>query len=184
MPPIYTYQKKDKLKSRKQTQHLFSKGQSMNAFPIKLIYTIETFETLSVLLPSPPFNLMEIKNKGQLQAGVGAPSRTFRKAVVRNKVKRLLREGYRLEKPTFLDSAALEGKRVNLFFLYTDATILSQLQIQEKIKQLLERLSEKLNESNKSNKSNKSTTDLISKPPTESKIESKTESKTESKSAE
>jgi ribonuclease P protein component len=96
-------------------------------------------------LPSPILNLANIKEKGQLQTGVGAPSRTFRKAVLRNRVKRLLREGYRLEKPTFLTNAALQGMRLNLFFLYTDATILSQLEIQEKIKQLLSRLAEKIN---------------------------------------
>ena len=139
MSKLFTYQKADKLKSRKQTQFLFSKGQSMNAFPIKLIYTIESANDLSA-----DYSIAEIISKGVLQAGVGAPSRTFRKAVARNKVKRLLREGYRLEKPAFLSSTALQGKRVNLFFLYTDATILSQLEIQEKIKQLLTRLSEKL----------------------------------------
>lgn len=100
----------------------------MNAFPIKLIYTIESME-----------------QDGQVQAGVGAPSRTFRKAVARNKIKRLLREGYRLEKPTFITGTTLQGKRVNLFFLYTDVTVLAQLEIQEKIKQLLSRLSEKIN---------------------------------------
>ncbi len=159
MPNLFTYQKIDKLKSRKQTQHLFAKGQSMNAFPIKLIYTIELAEALSVLVPSPPFNIEAITLKGQLQAGVGAPSRTFRKAVMRNRVKRLLREGYRLEKPAFLATAKLQGKRVNLFFLYTDATVLTQSQIQEKIKQLLERLSEKLN--------------LINKTTTEDKLQNK-----------
>ena len=145
MPHFFTYQKADKLKSRKQTQFLFAKGQSMNAFPIKLIYTIESLASLSEALPSPYLNLQTIQEKGQLQAGVGAPSRTFRKAVLRNRVKRLLREAYRLEKPTFVASAALQGNRVNLFFLYTDAVILSQLEIQEKVKQLLSRLSEKLN---------------------------------------
>ena len=145
MSKIFSYKKEDKLKSRKQTQFLFAKGQSMNAFPIKLIYTIETLEQLNTSLPSPFLNLANIKEKGQLQAGVGAPSRTFRKAVLRNRVKRLLREGYRLEKPTFLTNAALQGMRLNLFFLYTDATILSQLEIQEKIKQLLSRLAEKIN---------------------------------------
>ena len=143
---LFTYQKADKLKSRKQTQFLFAKGQSMNAFPIKLIYTIESAATLSELIPSPPFNMEEIEMHGQLQAGVGAPSRTFRKAVMRNRVKRLLREGYRLEKPEFLSNSALQGKRVNLFFLYTDSTVLSQKEIQEKIKQLLQRLAEKLNQ--------------------------------------
>jgi ribonuclease P protein component len=125
----FTFQKKDKLKSRKQTQFLFAKGQSMNAFPIKLIYTLESNEP------------------GSVQTGVGAPSRTFRKAVDRNRVKRLLREGYRLERPEFITSSvdALNKLRVNLFFLYTDATVISQKEIQEKIKQLLSRLSEKIN---------------------------------------
>lgn len=117
----------------------------MNAFPIKLIYTIEAYATLSTMLPNPYLDLQQIQEKGQLQTGVGAPSRTFRKAVMRNRVKRLLREGYRLEKPAFITSTALQGKRVNLFFLYTDATVLSQVEIQEKISQLLKRLSEKLN---------------------------------------
>ena len=156
MSKIFTYQKADKLKSRKQTQYLFAKGQSMNAFPIKLIYTIETAESLNNILPSPPFNIQLIHEHGKLQVGVGAPSRTFRKAVMRNRVKRLLRESYRLEKPTFLSSASLQGKRVNLFFLYTDAKVLSQKEIQEKIKQLLERLSEKLNLTNKTVKESKS----------------------------
>ena len=129
----FTYQKKDKLKSRKQTQFLFAKGQSMNAFPIKLIYTIETLESV------------ESPASGTLQAGVGAPSRTFRKAVARNRVKRLLREGYRLERPAFIEAAVIKGLRINLFFLYTDATVISQKEMQEKIKQLLSRLSEKIN---------------------------------------
>ena len=129
----FTYQKKDKLKSRKQTQFLFAKGQSMNAFPLKLIYTIQKIESVE----SPAL--------GTLQAGVGAPSRTFRKAVARNRVKRLLREGYRLERPAFIEAAVIKGLRINLFFLYTDATVISQKEVQEKIKQLLSRLSEKIN---------------------------------------
>jgi ribonuclease P protein component len=148
----YSYKKEDKLKSRKQTQFLFAKGHSMNAFPIKLIYTIEELATLSTQLPSSYLDLQQIQEKGQLQTGVGAPSRTFRKAVMRNRVKRLLREGYRLEKPRFIDTAALQGKRVNLFFLYTDTTVLSQSEIQEKIKQLLERFSEKLKSGNSTDK--------------------------------
>ena len=145
LPKLFTYQKADKLKSRKQTQFLFAKGQSMNAFPIKLIYTIESLEQLNNQLPNSPYPIAQIKEQGQLQAGVGAPSRTFRKAVLRNRVKRLLREGYRLEKPAFMANTTLQGSRINLFFLYTDANVLSQAEIQEKIKQLLSRLSEKLN---------------------------------------
>lgn len=128
MPKIFTYQKKDKLKSRKQTQNLFSIGKAIGVFPIKLIYTIEQVDTVGIL-----------------QAGVGAPTRTFRKAVQRNRVKRLLREAYRLEKPTFLAQFSLEHKRVNLFFLYGNAEILTQAEIQDKVRSALALLAQKLN---------------------------------------
>lgn len=135
MPSVFTYQKTDKLKSRKQTQHLFSTGQAINVFPIRLIYTIEPIEGTATNL-----SLTSV-----LQAGVGAPSRTFRKAVQRNRVKRLLREAYRLEKPNFISQAALDNKRVNLFFLYTDALVLTQVEIQGKLKEALSILVTKLN---------------------------------------
>ena len=135
MSKVFTYQKSDKLKSRKQTQHLFSTGQAINVFPIRLIYTIEPLAT--ALEMGSPSSL--------LQAGVGAPSRTFRKAVQRNRVKRLLREAYRLEKPNFLSQASLDHKRVNLFFLYTDASVLTQVEIQAKVKEALAILVSKLN---------------------------------------
>lgn len=128
MPKIFTYQKKDKLKSRKQTQYLFSNGKSIGVFPIKLIYTVETVDT-----------------EGLLQTGVGAPTRTFRKAVQRNRVKRLLREAYRLEKPTFLELFSLEHKRINLFFLYGNAEVLTQVEIQSKVRSALVLLAQKLN---------------------------------------
>ena len=135
MPKVFTYHKLDKLKSRKQTQHLFSTGQAITIFPIRLIYTIEPIAT-ALEMGSPA---------GLLQAGVGVPSRTFRKAVQRNRVKRLLREAYRLEKPNFLNQAALDNKRVNLFFLYTDASVLTQVEIQAKVKEALALLVTKLN---------------------------------------
>jgi ribonuclease P protein component len=135
LPTVFTYQKKDKLKSRKQTQHLFSTGQAINVFPIRLIYTIEPMAS----------NAESASATSVLQAGVGAPSRTFRKAVQRNRVKRLLREAYRLEKPNFISQAALDNKRVNLFFLYTDAIVLTQVEIQGKLKEALSILVTKLN---------------------------------------
>ena len=128
---IFTYQKKDKLKSRKQMQFLFSKGTAITIHPIRLLYTIEKEEA-------------GIFSNGLLQAGVGAPSRQFRKAVQRNKVKRLLREGYRLEKPNFTNSISITNTRLNLFFLYVDANVQTQQQIQATIKLLLQKLADKL----------------------------------------
>ena len=134
MPKVFTYQKLDKLKSRKQTQFLFSKGQAITVFPIRLVYTIEIIDNTS----------STTRSSNLLQAGVGAPSNTFKKAVLRNRVKRLLREAYRLEKPSFVNQAALENKKVNLFFLYTDTLVLPQAEIQAKVKEALALLLTKL----------------------------------------
>ena len=112
-------------------QFLFSKGTAITIHPIRLLYTIEKEEA-------------GIFSNGLLQAGVGAPSRQFRKAVQRNKVKRLLREGYRLEKPTFTNSISITNTRLNLFFLYVDAHVQTQQQIQATIKLLLQKLADKL----------------------------------------
>jgi len=134
LPKKFTYQKKDKLKSRKQMQFLFSKGTAITMHPIRLLYTIEKGE--AGIFPN-----------GLLQAGVGAPSRQFRKAVQRNKVKRLLREGYRLEKPNFTNSINLTNTRLNLFFLYLDALVQTQQQIQATINLILQKLADKLKSS-------------------------------------
>ena len=131
LPKNFTYQKKDKLKSRKQTQFLFSKGTAITMHPIRLLYTIEKVE--AGIFPN-----------GLLQAGVGAPSRQFRKAVQRNRVKRLLREGYRLEKPNFTNGLSLTNTRLNLFFLYVDVNVQTQQQIQTSIKLILQKLADKL----------------------------------------
>jgi ribonuclease P protein component len=112
-------------------QFLFSKGTAINMHPIRLLYTIEKEEA-------------GIFSNGLLQAGVGAPSRQFRKAVQRNKVKRLLREGYRLEKPNFTNSISITNTRLNLFFLYVDANVQTQQEIQATIKLLLQKLADKL----------------------------------------
>lgn len=134
MTKIFTYQKKDKLKSRKQTQFLFAKGRHLANAPLRVIYTIE--KLMGDSFPA----------EGVLQVGVGAPTRNFRKAVQRNRIKRLLREGYRLEKPAFLEQLQLTGKRVNLFFLYTESQPLHQKAIQAKIKLLLASLITIINE--------------------------------------
>jgi ribonuclease P protein component len=130
MAKIFTYQKQDKLKSRKQMQNLFALGKSMSNAPLRLIYTLENIAEEN---PSNPGPLV-------LQAGVGAPTKQFKKAVQRNRVKRLLREAYRLELPAFRAQLPANGIRLNIFILYMEANVLPQIEINVKMKLILDQL--------------------------------------------
>ena len=134
MSKIFTYQQKDKLKSRKQLQNLFALGKSMSNAPLRLIYTLENIAEVD------PTNQAAIL----IQAGVGAPTKQFKKAVQRNRVKRLLREAYRLELPTFKAQLPLQGMRLNIFILYMEATVLPQIEINAKMRLILDQLAKRI----------------------------------------
>ncbi|MCL5246590.1 ribonuclease P protein component [Cellulophaga sp. 20_2_10] len=78
--PNFSYPKKEKLKSKKLIEELFKDGKSVSSFPVKLIYVPCSLENTS------------------LNVGVTVPKRNFKSAVDRNRIKRLLREAYRLNK--------------------------------------------------------------------------------------
>ena len=85
-----TLGKHEKLKSRKQIDGLFANAQAFTAFPVKVIFTI----TDSVADGAP------------VQIGVTASARNFKHAADRNRIKRLLREAYRLQKQELTAAAA------------------------------------------------------------------------------
>lgn len=92
----FKFPKKEKLKSRKLFDALFKKGKIITKYPVKLIY-------LKTGLP----------NDVKIQAGVAVPKKNFKSAVKRNRIKRLLREAYRLNKPMVFNNS--EGNFAFLF---------------------------------------------------------------------
>jgi ribonuclease P protein component len=77
-----------------------------------------------------------------LQAGVTVSSRNFKKAVQRNRVKRVLREVYRLQKLP-LQNALISGqKSLALFFIYTSKTMPVYKEVSEKMEVILQKLQE------------------------------------------
>jgi len=120
----YTYPKKEKLKSRKLIDQLFAQGKSVSDYPIKLIY-------LNTELPE------DVK----IQAGVAVPKKNFKSAVKRNRIKRLLREAYRLNKHRIFNN---REATFAFLFLYLGKEMPLYPEIEKAMNGVLARFSKKL----------------------------------------
>lgn len=91
--------KEEKLKSKKEIDTLFQQGESFVTYPMKVLFKgLGTSDTNQVL--------------------VSVPKRRFRKAVVRNRIKRLIRESYRQNKSELIANCSVTGKYFAIAFVY------------------------------------------------------------------
>lgn len=90
--------------------------------------------------------LTDVTQKEPIKAGVGVSARHFKKAVDRNRIKRLLREAYRLEKKVLQDQVLNSQQHITVFFLCIDKEIPNYVLLREKMKVALEKLVERLGE--------------------------------------
>ena len=87
-----TYSRAEKIKHKRDIDLLFAKGKWHSCGNLRII-------TLNIdKWPQENFDLVNQK------VGVSVSKRNFKKAVDRNRIKRLLRECYRLNKETFVDT--------------------------------------------------------------------------------
>lgn len=116
----FTLGKNERLKSRKSIEQLFNDGHRFLHTPFKVFY---------------------IQNdKPGLQFGVGVSSRNFKKAVDRNRVKRLTKEAYRLQKSGLQQQ--LKGKKtgLNLFIIYTGKELPEYKNVYKSMTAILQKL--------------------------------------------
>ncbi len=105
-----TFTKKEKLKSKKLFEELFEEGKSIREHPIKLLY-LKT----------------EYLENTPIKVGFAVPKKRFGSAVKRNKIKRLMREAYRLNKHLVFNN--IEGKFAFLFlYIGKDVPSLSHME--------------------------------------------------------
>src|SRR2546423_1950027 len=122
MAKEFSFGRKERFKSRKQIDKLFAYGQSISCFPLRVTYKF---------LPT--------EKEWLMQAGVTASKRFYKKAVDRNRLKRLMREAYRLQKSELSELLKQKSKNCYLFFIYTDKTIASYDVIKEAMQNCLKK---------------------------------------------
>jgi ribonuclease P protein component len=77
---------------------------------------------------------------GGVQFGVGVSTRNFKKAVDRNRIKRLMRESYRLQKTALYSAVKERNKQLAVFIIYTGKELPDYKTLSEKIGLTLQRL--------------------------------------------
>ena len=117
----YFLKKTDRLKSRKSIEIMFTKGKSFSNFPFRILW-------------------MSVENEDGLKAGFSASTKNFKKATDRNKIKRLVREAYRLQKNDLANQLSLNKKAINVFFIYTGKEVPTYDLIFEKMGNVLKRI--------------------------------------------
>ncbi|MBX3254926.1 MAG: ribonuclease P protein component [Chitinophagaceae bacterium] len=131
-----TLQKKERLKSRKQIEHLFSKGKSFSVFPYRVIYAFDS--------------AVNHLHEPALRCGFAVSSKFFKKAVDRNRVKRVTKEAYRIQKNTLEDKLLLRQKTLHIFILYTGKELPDFAISKEKLGLILNKLMQQADEKNTS----------------------------------
>ena len=121
----YTLIKKERLSSKKLIDQLFTEGKTFFSYPFKVFYLFK-----------------ETEEEFPVQVLITVSKKNFKKAVDRNKIKRLVREGYRKNKLLLHDYLNEKNKSVLLGLVYVGETILLSQEIEQKLILILQRLIE------------------------------------------
>ena len=126
-----TLSKRERLCSMKLTDRLFNGAGSHSAaaFPLRIVW-------------------MEKERDGQeapVQILVSVSKRHFKRAVKRNRVKRQIREAYRLTKQPLYDKLEQDSQRVIVMaFIWLADSLYSSAEVVNRMERLIQRITEKL----------------------------------------
>lgn len=117
----FTFDKAERLCSKKALDALFSGGKSKSHFPLKLIFKESDYESAF------PARVVFI-----------VPKKKHRRANKRNTIRRRMREAYRLNKHSLYQS--LGERKLDLMFVYLSTDMSTYAQIESVMQKLMEHL--------------------------------------------
>lgn len=123
--PNFSLASTERLKSKKELGELFAHGKSFLLYPFKIVYHTPSQKT-------------EARSK----VAFAVSKKKLKNAVDRNRMKRLMREGYRLNKHVLTNHLSQSDKWLNITFIYLRNDLASQLEVSDKIKLILHRLAQ------------------------------------------
>lgn len=129
MAKQFTLGREERLKSLKAIDQLFKQGQRFTAGFFKVHYTMQKEEAAN-----------------PARFGVGVSAKNFKRAVDRNRIKRLTREAYRLQKMTLQEKLKESRIVLHLFLVYTAKELPEYADVYEKVGMALKKLLKQANE--------------------------------------
>lgn len=134
------FHKSEKLRYRNLVEALFAHGKSAYQPPLRLVWRALTEEELSASFRR------DMPETGRVQFMITIPKKKHRKAVMRVKLRRLIREAYRLNRHIL--APALEQnpqiRTLSLGFIFLDSSLPDYHTIEHKVRSLLAKVSSKL----------------------------------------
>ena len=143
MPKQFTLGKNERLKSRKQIEKLFAEGKSFVVSPFRIYFLVNSVPIA--------IGRSMVNEKSSLQFGVGVSAKNFKRAVDRNRIKRLTREAWRLQKNELKEKMKTKGNQLNVFFIYTGKELPDFTEVKSKVAIVLKKLFNKIDENNSPN---------------------------------
>ena len=132
-----TLGKNERLKKRKVIEEIFKEGESFSVYPFRVFYLIRHDSDIDDGTP----DCKERISEPILQFGVAVSKKNFKRAVDRNRIKRLIREAYRLQQVELL--YAVQQKKelcLKLFFVYNGKEMPDYSLIEDKVGKVLLKL--------------------------------------------
>lgn len=117
----FTLNKTLRLKGKKKIQSLFDQGKVISYFPLRIVYHF-------------------VEDGSPLQAGFSVSKRKFRKATDRNRIRRLMREAWRLNSVGLKDEMSIQGWRLAVFIIYVGNELPSFHEIEKTMKGVIDKL--------------------------------------------
>ena len=118
----FLFPKSERLNSNIKIDRLFTDGKAFLVYPLRTVYFISS------------------ENPSGVEVLISVPKKKFKRAVHRNRIKRLIREAYRLNKNELCNVVISGNLQMQVAFVYVADKELNFHELNDKMKQILDQL--------------------------------------------